>query len=50
MFVKPDFARRFAVGEKQQIGFDAGVRVEHVVGQTNDRVQVAFGQELFLDP
>jgi hypothetical protein len=38
-----------ALGEEQQVGLDAGVGREHAVGQAHDGVQVALGQQLFLD-
>jgi hypothetical protein len=38
-----------ALGEEEQVGLDAGVGIEDAVGQANDGVQVAVGQQLFLD-
>ena len=48
MLVKPDIFGRLALGEKQQIGFDAGVGREHAAGQTHDGVQITFGQQFLL--
>ena len=39
-----------ALGEEQQIGFDAGVRVKHAVGQPYDGVQVALGEQFLFQP
>jgi len=44
VFVKPDFLRRLAFGEEQEIGFDAGVGSEDAVGQPDDGVQIALFQ------
>ena len=49
MFVEPEDIGRLALGEKQQVGLDAGVGIENAVGQPNDGMQVAFPQEQFLD-
>ena len=49
MLVEPDVLGGGALAEKQQVGLDAGVRVEHAVGQAHDGVQVAFLQQFFLD-
>ena len=49
MLVEPHLFGRRALGEEQQVGLDAGVGVEHAIGQANDGVQVALGQQLFLD-
>jgi len=49
VLVEPHLFGRCALGEEQQVGLDAGVGVEHAVGQANDGVQVALGQQLFLD-
>ncbi len=50
MFVEPDFLRRLAFLEEQQIGADAGVGLEHAVGQADDGVQVALFQQVLLEP
>ena len=50
VLVEPDFLRRLALLEEQQIGADAGVRFEHAVGQAHDGVQVALFQQVFLEP
>ena len=39
-----------AFGEEQQVGLDAGVGIEHAVGQPDDRVQVALVEQPLLDP
>ena len=49
VFVVPNVFGGFALGEEQQVGFDAGVGGKHAVGQAHDGVQVAFGQQLFFD-
>ena len=45
MLVKPDGVGGFALGEKQQVGLDGGVRREHALGQADDGVQVALAQQ-----
>ena len=37
------------LGEEQQVGLDAGVGVEHAVGQAHDGVQVALFQQDLLE-
>lgn len=49
MFVLPDFFRRLTFDEEQQVCLDARVRTEDAVRQPDDGVQVALGQQLFLD-
>ena len=39
----------FVFCEEQDICLDAGVRREHAIGQTHDGVQVALGEQGFLD-
>jgi len=48
MFVEPDFLGRLALLEEQQVGADAGVGLEHAVGQPHDGMQVAFLQQVLL--
>lgn len=50
MLVVPDLLRRRALGEEEQIGADAGVGTKDAVGEPDDRMQIAIGQERFLDP
>ena len=38
-----------ALGEEEEVGADAGVGIEDAVGQADDGVQVALGEEGFLD-
>jgi hypothetical protein len=38
-----------ALGEEEQVGADAGVGIEDAVGQADDGVQVALGEQGFLD-
>src|SRR5690606_25263122 len=49
VLVVPDMLGGLAFGEEQQVGFDAGVGVEHPIGQAHDGVQIALGEQLFLD-
>ncbi len=49
MLVKPDVLSRRVFAEKQQIGFDAGIRCKHAIGQAHDGVQVAVFQQFFFD-
>ncbi|MCY1356410.1 hypothetical protein D9M69_428610 [compost metagenome] len=49
VLVEPHVLGRRALGKEQQVGPDSGVRIEHTVGQSNDGVQVALGEQLFLD-
>ncbi|MNN10391.1 hypothetical protein D3C81_1233130 [compost metagenome] len=49
VLVEPHVLGGCAFGEEQQVGLDTSVGVEHAVGQANDGVQVALGQQLFLD-
>ncbi len=48
VFVKPDVLRRLTFLEEQQVGTDAGVRLEDAVGQADDGVQAALFQQTFL--
>ena len=50
MLVVPDGFGGHALGEKKQVGLDAGVGVEHAVGQAHDGVQVALGEQFLLEP
>ena len=49
VFVVPDVLRLLALREEQQVRLDPGVRGEDAIRQPDDRVQVALGQQLFLD-
>jgi len=49
VFVVPDFFRRLAFNEEQQVRLDAGVRSEDAVRQSHDGVQIAFGQQSFFN-
>ncbi len=49
VFVIPDGFGRFAFGEEQKVGVDAGVGVKDTLRQAHDGVQVAFGEKLFFD-
>ena len=35
--------------KKENVGFDTRVGIEHAVGQADDGVQVAFGQQFFFE-
>lgn len=48
MLVKPDRLGLLPLGEKEQIRLDAGVRVENTLRQANDRVEVAFSQQVVV--
>ena len=50
VLVIPDRFGGLALGEKKEIGFNAGVGVENPVGEANNGVQVAFCQKFFLEP
>ncbi len=50
MFVEPDLLCRLTFLKEQQIRPDAGVGFEHAVGQTDDCMEVALLQEMFLKP
>ena len=49
MLVVPDMFRGRALGEKEDIGADAGVGIEHAVGQADDGVQIAVGEQGLFD-
>ncbi len=49
VLVEPNLFRRLPLGEEQQVRLDPRVRTEDAVRQPDDRVQVALGQQLFLD-
>jgi hypothetical protein len=49
VLVVPDVLCGLALGEEQQVGFDAGVGRKHAIGQAHDGVQVALLQQLFFD-
>lgn len=48
VLVVPDGFGRLALGKEQQVGFDAGLGVKNAIGQSDNGVQVALGQQLFL--
>ena len=50
VLVEPDLLGRLALLEEQQVGADAGVGLEHAVGQPDDGVQVALLQQVLLEP
>ena len=49
MLVIPDLGGGLALGEEEEVGADAGVGIEDAVGQADDGVEVALGEERFLD-
>ena len=49
VLVVPDVLGGPALGEEQQVGLDAGVGIEHAVGQADDGVQVALFQQGLLE-
>ena len=49
VLVIPDVGGGRAFGEEEEVGADAGVGIEDAVGQANDGVEVALGDEGFLD-
>lgn len=49
VLVEPNLFRRLPLSKEQQVRLDPRVRTEDPVGQSNNRVQVALGQQLFLD-
>ena len=49
VLVIPDVGGGRAFGEEEEVGADAGVGIEDAVGQADDGVQVALGEEGFLD-
>ena len=50
MLEVPDFLGWLSLFEKQQVGSDVGVWLEHAVGQTNDGVEIALFEQMFLQP
>ena len=50
VLVIPDVGGGRALGEEEEVGADAGVGIEDAVGQADDGVEVALGEEGFLDP
>ena len=49
VLVIPDLLGRAALGEEEEVGLDAGIGIENAIGQADDGVEVAVGEELFLD-
>lgn len=49
VLVIPDVGGGRALGEEEEVGADAGVRIEDAVGQADDGVEVALGEKGFLD-
>ena len=49
VLVEPNVPSCGTLGEEQDIGLNAGVRVEHAVGQPDDRVQVALFEQMLLE-
>ena len=49
VLVIPDVGGGRALGEEEEVGADAGVGIEDAVGQADDGVEVALGEEGFLD-
>ncbi len=49
VLVIPDFLGGLALGEKEEVGADAGIGIEDAVGEADDRVQIALGEEVFFD-
>ena len=45
VLVIPDLAGRRALGEEEEVGADTRVGIEDPVGQTDDRVEIALGEE-----
>ena len=50
MLVIPDFLRRLALGEEEEVGLDAGVGGEDAIRQADDGVEIALGEQRFLEP
>ena len=42
VLIEPDGISGFALGEEEQVGFDAGVGIEDAVGQADDGVEAAL--------
>ena len=42
MFIEPDFFGGFAFGEKEKIGVDVSIRIEHAIRQAYNCMQVAL--------
>jgi len=49
MLVIPDGFGGGSFGEEEEVGLDAGVGSKDAIGQADDGVEVAVGEELFLD-
>ena len=49
VLVVPDFGGGGSLGEEEEVGPDAGIGVEDAVGEADDGVEVALGEEGFLD-
>lgn len=49
VLVVPDFGGGGSLGEEEEVGADTGVGVEDAVGEADDGVEVALGEEGFLD-
>ncbi len=49
VLVIPDVGGGRAFGEEEEVGADAGVGIEDAVGQADDGVQIALGEQGFLD-
>ena len=50
MLVIPHLLGRSPLGKEKQIRADPRIRIEHAIGEPNDGVQIALGQQRFLDP
>ena len=50
VLVIPDFLGRLALGEEKQVGLDAGVGGEDAIRQADDGVEIALGEQGFLEP
>jgi len=49
MLVIPDLGGGLAFGEEEQVCADAGVRIEYTVGQPDNCMEVALGEQCLLD-
>src|SRR5215204_2740839 len=50
VLVEPDVLGRLAFLEKQKVGTDRGVGLEHRIGQADDGVEVTLLHQMFLEP